>query len=413
MITRRNKRPGSDDAAKNKIKAVVAQTAKTVAFLGAYGSLMQTFLAMLGFAPELIYVHSSFLQAANVITMLVASGFAKGENSMKRAAVSVAPAALLFFLYIPVAISRNATAFAYIALVSVGVVQQIFIALYTVCEYKIPYYVYNAEEYGRILSICGIVASVFSILTSSLISSLAEKYDYLEIMTWVFALCALLLAVAAVSTGVQRSLYKDSPDEKNEERNGRQSSVLKLFSNPVFYKLIHANLLRGFSIGVISVLATVALDVGFTEKVTTKMVPIESVAMLISCALFSITAKKIPTRLVLLFGCSLLLLMPAMLVNNGTVFLSVYFVIIFARTLIDYSVPAMLIRIVPVEMAGPYNAWRIALQNAGTLIATSVAAFLPIPALLIIAAVFKMISGISFYRVEKSIKSKKAKKCKQ
>ena len=64
----------------------------------------------------------------------------------------------------------------------------------------------------------------------------------------------------------------------------------------------------------------------------------------------------------------------------------------------------MLIRVVPVEIAGPYHAWRIALQNAGTLIATSVAAFTPVPVMLVLAAAFQLIAGASFFLVDRSAK---------
>ena len=399
------KRHALDDVSKNKIKAVVAYAAKTVALFGASGALMQTFLAMLGFDSSLVYIHSSFLQASNVITMLIASGFAKGERSIKRAAISAMPIGILFLFYLPMAIMRSASAPAYIALVAVGVAQQVFVGLWNVCDYKIPYYVYRADEYGRVLSVCGIVASLFSMLTSSVISSLTVKYDYIEVMTVVFAVCAVLMLVASAFTAMQRNLYGDlreMPDSGKTEEKGEHISPLKLFSNPVFHKLVHANLLRGFSTGVVSVLATVALDIGFNEKLTTKMVPIESVSMLISCTLFGIIATKIPPKYAVLIGSALICILPLMLLNSSSVFLAVYFVIIFGKTLIDYAVPAMLIKVVPIEIAGPYHAWRIALQNAGTLIATSVAAFVPVPVMLMLGAVFQIASGISFFAIGKN-----------
>ena len=76
-------------------------------------------------------------------------------------------------------------------------------------------------------------------------------------------------------------------------------------------------------------------------------------------------------------------------------------VIILGRTLIDYSIPATLLKVVPVEIAGPYHAWRMVLQNAGMLIATSLATVTPIPYLLTAAAVFQLISGLSYSKVVK------------
>ena len=272
--------------AKNKILSIVAYALKTVALLCASGSLMQTLLAVLGFDSRLIYVHSSFLQAANVLTMLIASGFAKGARSIKRAAVSALPMGVLFLFYLPMAIMRSASSEAYIALVLVGVGQQICLGLWNICDYKMPYYVYRAEEYGRILSICGIVGALLTMLSSSVVSALVAKYDYIAIMTVAFGVCALLLTVSAALTAMLKNLYPELRDEG--ETSGERISLSRLFTTPVFYKLIHANLFRGFSAGVVIVLATVALDLGFDETLTTTMVPIESVATLLSCALFGV-----------------------------------------------------------------------------------------------------------------------------
>ena len=71
--------------------------------------------------------------------------------------------------------------------------------------------------------------------------------------------------------------------------------------------------------------------------------------------------------------------------------------IIIGKTLIDYAVPTLLIRCVCADYAGSYHAWRLALQNAGTLLATLVAPCIPIPILLIIAALFQAISCFLFY----------------
>ena len=91
-----------------------------------------------------------------------------------------------------------------------------------------------------------------------------------------------------------------------------------------------------------------------------------------------------------------------LLIKSSTLFLIMYIVIMVGRTLVDYAVPSMLLQVVPVEIAGPYHAWRMALQNAGMLIATSLATITPIPYLLAAAAVFQLISGLSFSRVVKA-----------
>jgi hypothetical protein len=160
--------------------------------------------------------------------------------------------------------------------------------------------------------------------------------------------------------------------------------------------------MRGFAAGVISVLATVALDLGYTESLTAVMVSAQSVASLAAGALFSCTSKRISPQVILIMGCIMVLSLPALLISSNFLFLSVFVIITVGRTLIDYSVPTMLLKTVPVEIAGSYHAWRMVLQNAGTLTATALAVALPIPWMLIIASIFQMISGISFVKITKA-----------
>lgn len=98
----------------------------------------------------------------------------------------------------------------------------------------------------------------------------------------------------------------------------------------------------------------------------------------------------------------MVLSLPTLLIPGRFLFLSAFVIITVGRTLIDYSIPVMLLKTIPAEIAGPYHAWRMVLQNAGTLIATSLAVALPIPWMLIIASIFQMISGISFVKITKA-----------
>jgi Tfp pilus assembly protein PilZ len=60
-------------------------------------------------------------------------------------------------------------------------------------------------------------------------------------------------------------------------------------------------------------------------------------------------------------------------------------------------VPVVLRFAVPVDIAGPYNAWRMLLHNGGILIATTVAAFIPVEVLLILTVILQLYSGIQYF----------------
>lgn len=384
----------------NKILSTIAYTARTVALMCASGPLMQTFLASLGFDTDLIYLHSTLLQAANVLTVVLFSQWANTGALIKRSAFSILPTGLLFLFYVPFAIASSASPTTYVLLAVIGIAQQISIGLFTVCEYKIPYYIYRPNEYGMILSICGIVSSLFSLGSSALISHFTSKIRFTSIMAIAFSISAVLIAIAFVSIFFEKSLL---PKETTEKPTKNQDFTFwRLLRYPAFTHLIHANLMRGFAAGLISVLATIALDLGYTESLTAVMVSAQSVATLAACALFSCTSKRISPHIMLIIGCVMVLSLPALLISSSFLFLSVFVIITVGRTLIDYSVPTMLFKTVPVEIAGPYHAWRMVLQNAGTLTATALAAALPIPCMLIIASIFQMISGISFVKITKA-----------
>ena len=86
-----------------------------------------------------------------------------------------------------------------------------------------------------------------------------------------------------------------------------------------------------------------------------------------------------------------------MLIPNKYVFLAVFALVYLGRTLVDYSVPALLRAAFPVQIAGPYNAWRMLLHNGGTLLATTIAAFIPVTWLLILTVVFQLFSGLHYF----------------
>ena len=77
--------------------------------------------------------------------------------------------------------------------------------------------------------------------------------------------------------------------------------------------------------------------------------------------------------------------------------LTVMALVYLGRTLVDYSVPSILRAAIPVHLAGPYNAWRMLLHNGGTLLATTIAAFIPVSWLLVLTVVFQLFSGLHYF----------------
>lgn len=386
----------------NKIRSITISALKTAALLCASGTLIQTFIESLGFSSQLNYIHTTVLQVANVATIILGSNWADKGNIIKRAAVLNIPMACLFLLYVPFCFQNyeeTGSVAPFIMILAVGVMQMITIGLHTVCDYKLPYFIYRTEDYGTVSAISGVVGSAISLGVSALISILSTKIAYTKLMVFAFILSFIFVLIAAGLMMCQKSII-NMEEVQLTKKDAKSVPLTDVFFHPAFFRLFVANLLRGFASGALGVLAIAAFDLGFDETVTAALVSVQSVAGFAAGIVFGTLSVYINPRVLVFCGSLSYLLLPLMLSDNKVLFLSVAGVVIFGRTIIDYAVPTALFRVVPVEIAGPYNAWRMVLQSGGTLIATSVAAFISTELLFGIAIVFQMISG-TVYMLDK------------
>ncbi|MBR5444593.1 MAG: MFS transporter [Clostridia bacterium] len=380
----------------NKTRAILIYALRTAALLCANGSLMQTFLSVTGFSEQHIYIHASLFQAVNVLTILLCARFADRGNAIRRSAVVQIPGALLFLFYLPLCLLQNVSASAYVWLLLICILQSVTIALHTICEYKIPYYIFRVEEYGMVMSVCGILSSAVSFGCGALISFFCTRFAYNRIMLIAFGLSCLFMLAAAGLQMFQKSLLppEDLPDT---QKKPEKIPLMTMFRHEAFSHLLVGNLTRGIANGTTTVLAAAALSIGYDETLTSAMVSVSSLANLAACALFAIAARWIHPRFVILGGSLCFLTLPLLLLRDRPVlYLILYAVLLFGRTLVDYAVPSALLYAVPVEIAGTYNAWRMILHNGGTMLATLLAGFLPLPVILVISMVFQLISGVNF-----------------
>ncbi len=379
----------------NKVRSIVISALRTAALMCASGTLIQTFIETLGFSHQMNYIHTTILQVANMATIIIGSNWADKGNIFKRTAAIHFPMAILFLLYVPFCFFKfeeTGSVFPFIMILAVGVMQMITVGLNTVCDYKIPYFVYRPEDYGVIGAISGVIGSAISLGLSALISVLSTKIPYAQLMIFAFILSAVFTVCAAVLILCQKSIL-NMDEVQLTKKDAKSVPLKKVFSHPAFSRLFVANLFRGFASGAMGVLAIVSFDLGFDETVASALVSVSSVAGFAAGLVFGTLSVYIHPRVLTFCGSLSYLLLPLMLSDNSIVFLAVAGVVIFGKTIIDYAVPTALIRVVPVEIAGPYNAWRMVLQSGGQLIATSVASVISTEVLFGVAIVLQLISG--------------------
>ena len=377
---------------KNEVLIILRCALHTVGLLCATGPIMQAFLASLGFSSQFLYIHSTLTQGANILTTFLCSRWADQGSVIRRSALVQLPYAVLYLCYIPLCLWQNPSMGSFLTLTGISLLQSVFLALHTVCEYKLPYFVFPPEDTGPVTAICGVMGGLLSLGSGVVISRLAGIMSYPRLMCFAAAFYAGILLLSMFITFLMRPM----PGTPSVQPTQKRLPLKAALKHPVFYKLVGANLLRGFSSGVTSVMAVVALDLGFGETTITALVSFQSAAMLIGCAAYGVLSRFVSSRKLIFWGSLGFLVVPVMLFAEQWVFFAVFTVMMLGKTVVDYAIPTVLRFAVPVEIAGPYNAWRMMLLNGGTLLATTLAAFLPVSWLLILTAVLQFLSGLRY-----------------
>lgn len=383
---------------RNVILYVLAESLRICAIVLSSEAILQTFLYSIGFTDSEIYVQSMVYQALSTLIVLVGSTFGDKGNVFHRSMLAMVMTGIFTLIYLPLCFSADIGALEILLMLGATAGMSIMISLHTVCLYKIPYYIFSPLRYGPVSAFCGILGSGITFVLGSVMTALAAFIEYRRIM-----IAALILSAAlSVASGVMKLYMKrvETAIDGADEENGTASVGLKeLFTHRTFYTLLPGHFLRGVTMGTLSVLAVIASDyLGYPDEVTTAMVSVSGIAIVLGCLLYGATVRVLPSRVTIIIGSLSFLLMPLLLIPNAPIlFLAVYGVLLFGRTLVDYAVPTELLYIVPSRMAGPYNAWRLSIQAAGVLLSTTVALFVSGPTYIAIAIAAQLLAGANFF----------------
>ena len=80
-------------------------------------------------------------------------------------------------------------------LVSLCIVYNVFYSIHSILSYKVPYHIMDINNYGAFLSISGILAGIFSLAVSSILSYLQNRYDFALVMCCAYVFTLLLICV--------------------------------------------------------------------------------------------------------------------------------------------------------------------------------------------------------------------------
>lgn len=386
-----------DISKKNVTRYVIATCLHSLAVLCCSGPILQTFLVGLGFSTRYIYLISSISQVANVLTISLCSSAASRKDPIKLSGIILIPQAVLYLLYIPLCIKNSASAGAFLILVGISLFQTVCSALYTIYSYQLPYYLYHPEDYSKVQVITGILGSLISLGTGIVISRLSTIIPYSQLMLYACCFSALLMIFSAAIHFLYQSLIPIASTAKHKGTAAADMSLLKLFKYPLFRNLIPANFLRGFASGTTSVIAAVALDIGYDQAAITALVSLNAAASILASCAYSFCTKHIPIRGIILLGGLAAFAFPLILTGNTVIFYISYAVFLIGCTFIGNAIPYALLYAVPVEYAGMYNSWRMLLLYAGTFLGTTVAAMVPVSWLVALTVFCQLFVGFGYY----------------
>lgn len=384
------------DAKRNILVHILGNLIANIGYAMATGTLIQVLLSSLGFSASQIYLHTTINQAVQIAVTMTCSKISDRGNVFRRFAMLIMAQGATFLLYIPMCIHARADLSAYLLLLSIGVVSTFISAICGLITYKLPYLIFRTEDYGAVTAACGVISSVISIGMGVAMTALSAKYTYKVIMPWIFPIAAGLVLLSGLLRLRYRPLIDIATVQDNRPRKKADfGAVWQVLRQPLFYQLAIPNLFRGFAGGMAGVLAVVAAaDLGYSEQITTAMVSVFAAARMVGYVLFGVLSRCLCPRYTVFFSSLSFLCLPFLLIpGHPILFLCLAAVVTLGHQIEMEAVPALLLRAVSGKISGTYNAYRLMLNCAGSLLATSMASMLTSSVMLPLAMAVQLVSA--------------------
>ena len=393
----------------NIVKYCIYTTIYNVGFTFSSGAIMQTFLLQAGFSDGQVYVLNSFMQIMQVAVMLVLT-FLSGKIKRVKAVMSISYLSLsvLTLVFLMGAINPEFTKRGFVIAVFIFAgISYVGVGLYSILSYCLPYYTIDMKDYGKMAGVSVAISGGASFLVSLFYSLLLSKFEYMKTTAvfFVFAIiCFIITSIVCASMKV-----------KNAEPNGEVASkgdVGAVFRNKNTYILLIPNFTRGLSVGIFSVIATIALSANILNETTSSYVNvILQIATFLANVFFAFAYKKFSTKKLLLIATiGVCISFPFSLKLGVVGFFCCFAIASFFRFVTDTAIPVIITEIIPKEQIGPYTSIRMLVftgaQAVATLLIKSLEGVIGYTGILIFATVMLFICGIPSYVVAKCVKSR-------
>ena len=351
----------------NYIKYGVVSILHTVALLISSGTIIQAFLLYFGVSSKNVEVYSSITLITQVAMMLVLTLFG---DRLKRIKGIIA---VCFFVFPIIFISMMLVSTGFVAgqdsvygVVLIGsIICNLALGVYYIMSYKLPYSIFDVDDFGKITSIIGIISGIVSIGVSFLLSFCVSRFDYRIVMTVSLSIGSLLWIICGALTASYKT--RTVAEDNNESSN----SLKEFFLSPLFYKSIIPTVLRGVGMGIFGLIVAIGVRDGFldTEKATIITI-FTSLSTIIGYWIYIIIDKRLKHKhTIIVFGVLSGLFIPFMVITQQPVWFYVfYFLSNLAITIIGMAHPVLVYESVSYKHIGSFTAWRMLFMTFGQAI---------------------------------------------
>ena len=352
-------------------KNIILMAAKDGALAAAMpmvnGSLVQLFLTNRGVSAYYVGLFSTIVSIITVVgTMLCSYICEKFPKPLKQYQWLFFLQLAVYLAMIPIAYFTMTPGSLFMILLLIAGAITFLCAWNCILGYKIPYMTIPFESYGTYTAISGAVTGIVGVVASFAFSAVINGNWGGNPYLICICITVVLLVVAWYCTYLLKPVNHvyDTPTHNNMSIK----KLLEVFKMPLFRKFLVPNTLRGITIGITNSIALIALYMGLTEGEASILPIICALGYVGASFLFHFLSKYMPLPVVAIIGSILVLALISLPHDTPSVFLIVFLVAYVGRVLVDYAIPVMLIRVVPADIAGIYNAGRYILLNLSSTV---------------------------------------------
>ena len=393
-------------------KYCIYTTLYNVGFTFCTGAIMQTFLIQVGFSAQKVYVLNSLMQIMQVAMMLILT-FLSGKIKRVKTVTSISNLSLCLLtgVFLMGAINPELIKNGYvIAVFIVAGVSYVGVGLHTILSYCLPYYTIDMKDYGKMTGISTAMAGGVSFLMSLAYSLLLSKFSYMKTTAVFFVIAIVCFILTSI---VCASMREKAAETNKEDREG--NDVIAVFKNKNTYILLIPNFVRGLSVGIFNVIATIAISMSILNETTSSYISvILQIATFAGNIFFAFAYKKLSTKNVLLLATlGVCVSFPFCLELGAIGFFCCFAIASFFRFVTDTAIPVIITEIIPKEQIGPYTSIRMLIftgaQAVATLLITPLETVVGYTGVLIFATVMLFVCCVTYYAVAKGIELKRSK----